>query len=256
MDEWVGELRAGRFDRAWDLFVSQYRRLLFAAIRYHLKDHDDVMDVFARACEALREEDMRRLRNYLSQPSHRARFTTWLVTVVRNLTVDWLRQQHGRWRPARILEELSPLRRRIFELVFVARHTHAEAYGLICAADPPGPRFGEFLAEVRATYHAASEEPRGRLFREVFPGQLEPDLDAVSPKEGSDARQWLEEAQQKLAALDRVAIQLYIVEELPATDIARILSLPNAKAVHNRVYRGLKSMRTTLDKAGIRREDL
>ena len=256
MDEWVGELRAGKFDRAWDLFVSQYRRLLFAAIRHHLKDHDDVMDVFARVCEALREEDMRRLRSYVSQTNHPARFTTWLVTVVRNLTIDWLRQQHGRWRPAAILDELSPIRRRIFELVFVARHTHLEAYGLICAADPPGPRFGEFLAEVRATYHAASEEPRGRLFREVFPGQLEPDAEAVTSKDGSDARHWLETALATLDTLDRVAIQLYIVDELPAADIARVLGLPNAKAVYNRVYRGLELMRSTLDKAGIRREDL
>jgi RNA polymerase sigma factor (sigma-70 family) len=256
MDEWVGELRAGNLDRAWDLFVSQYRRLLFAAIRHHLKDHDDVMDVFASVCEKLRDGDMLRLRSYLDQPSHRARFTTWLVTVVRNLTVDWLRQQHGRWRPAGILDELSPIRRRIFELVFVARHTHLEAYGRICAADPPGPTFREFLREVRATYHAASEQPRGRLFREVFPGQLEPEAEAVYPKEDSGARQWLEEAQVTLPPVDRVAIQLYVVDEVPAADIARMLGLPNAKAVYNRVYRGLELMRSTLDKAGLRREDL
>ena len=119
MEEWARDIRAGRFEKAWDLFVSQYRRLLFAAIRHYVKDHDEVMDAFANVCEGLREGNMRRLRNYLDAPSHRASFTTWLVTVVRNLTVDWLRQRHGRTRPADLPEDWSPLRRRIFELVFV-----------------------------------------------------------------------------------------------------------------------------------------
>ena len=256
MDEWVGDLRAGRVDAAWDLFVSRYRRLLFAAIRHYLHDHDDVMDAFARVCEALRKEDMRRLRSYVEAPSHRARFTTWLVTVVRNLTVDWLRERHGRWRPAGISDDLSPIRRRIFELVFVARHSHLEAYGLLCAGDPPGPTFREFLAELRATYHAASEGGRGHVFRELFPAQLEPESGAVDPGESSDTNQKLGEAQAGLDPLDRTAIQLYVVDELPAADIARILGLPNAKAVYNRVYRGLALMRSMLDKAGISREDL
>src|SRR4026207_161496 len=119
MEEWARDIRAGRFEKAWDLFVSQYRRLLFAAIHHYVKDHDEVMDAFANVCEGLREGNMRRLRNYLDAPSHRASFTTWLVTVVRNLTVDGLRQRHGRTRPADLPEDWSPLRRRIFELVFV-----------------------------------------------------------------------------------------------------------------------------------------
>ena len=256
MEEWVGELQAGRFDAAWDRFVTRYRRLLFAAIRHYLHDHDDVMDVFARVCEALREQDMRRLRSYIEAPNHRARFTTWLVTVVRNLTIDWLRQRNGRWRPAGLSDDSSPIRRRIFELVFVARHSHLEAYGLICAGDPPGPTFREFLAELRATYHAAGDGPRGRVFRELFPAQLEPVTEAIDPAEGSDRGQMLKEALAVLSPVDRTAVQLYVVDELPAAEIARILGLPNAKAVYNRVYRGLEVVRATLNQAGISREDL
>lgn len=47
--------RAGP-EAASDLFLDRYRRLIFAAIRHYAQDHDDVMDVFARACEALRED--------------------------------------------------------------------------------------------------------------------------------------------------------------------------------------------------------
>jgi DNA-directed RNA polymerase specialized sigma24 family protein len=48
---------------------------------------------------------------------------------------------------------------------------------------------------------------------------------------------------------------LYVIEELPAQDIARILRLPNAKAVYNHVYRALAALRGELERAGIARRD-
>src|SRR5438034_463080 len=147
MEGWAAELVSGRPDAAWDAFVDRYRRLIFAAIRHYAQDYDDVMDVFARVCEALREDDLRRLRTYVAQPDHRARFSTWLVTVVRHVTVDWFRHRDGRRR-------------------------------------------------------------------------------------------------------------LYVVEELPAADVARILGLPNAKAVHNRVYRALAAARARLAQVGVGRGDV
>jgi hypothetical protein len=65
VDPWVTKLHEGNPEAAWDLFVEQYRRLIFAAIRHYAEDYDDVMDVFARICEALREDDLKRLRHYL-----------------------------------------------------------------------------------------------------------------------------------------------------------------------------------------------
>src|SRR6059036_2460654 len=98
MEGWAAELVSGRPDAAWDAFVDRYRRLIFAAIRHYAQDYDDVMDVFARACEVLRADDLRRLRCWVEQPEHRARFSTWLVTVVRHLTVDWFRHRDVRRR--------------------------------------------------------------------------------------------------------------------------------------------------------------
>src|SRR5438067_11803590 len=62
MEGWAAELESGKPDAAWDLFLDRYRRLIFAAIRHYAQDYDDVMDVFARVCEALCEGDLRRLR--------------------------------------------------------------------------------------------------------------------------------------------------------------------------------------------------
>ncbi len=257
MDDWKVRLREGAPDAAWDLFVDRYRRLLFAAIRHYVQDHDDVMDVFAWVCEALREDDLRRLRTYLDASSHRARFSTWLVTVVRHLAVDWLRHRDGRKSLSAAAEGFAPLRRHIVQSVFIERRTHVEAYELIRTHHPPGPSYREFLVELRATYQAVNDGRRGRLFREIVPPPpSESDNESARAVEVPDQHAWLDRALATLTPEDRVAVELYVVEELPAADIARIIGLPNAKAVYNRVYRALDALRAWLEAAGIAEGDL
>ena len=257
MEGWAAELVSGRPDAAWDALLDRYRRLIFAAIRHYAQDYDDVMDVFARVCEALRADDLGRLRTYVAQPDHRARFSTWLVTVVRHVTVDWFRHRDGRRRLSVVAEGLPPVRRRIFEHVFLDQRSHIEAYELIHAREAPALSFKEFLGELRATYSAVTDGRRGRVLGELG-GTPPADVEAAaaSPDEIADTRALLERALGALSTEDRVAVELYVVEELPAADVARILGLPNAKAVHNRVYRALATARARLAQVGVARGDL
>jgi DNA-directed RNA polymerase specialized sigma24 family protein len=55
---------------------------------------------------------------------------------------------------------------------------------------------------------------------------------------------------------DRLAVEMFVVYGMPAAAVARVLQWPNAKAVYNRVYRGLARLRASLMRQGIRREDL
>lgn len=257
VEDWVAHLKEGRPDPAWDAFLARYRRLIFSAIRYYAQDYDDVMDVFARVCEALRGDDLRRLRSWIDQPTHRARFSTWLVTVVRHLTIDWFRQRDGRRRLSAVAEGLPALRRRIFEHVFLDQRGHIEAFELIRARDAPALSFREFLVELRATYRAVSDGRRGAVVRDLgagLPPEGEPDLPDTSDVQ--EQRELLERVFTKLSPEDRAAVELYVVEELPAADIARILGFPNAKSVYNRVYRALAALREGLEGSGLRREDL
>ena len=257
MEDWRDRLDQGTPDGAWDLFIQRYRRLIFAAIRHYARDYDDVMDIFARVCEALREDDLRRLRTWSANPSHKAKFTTWLVAVVRNLTIDWFRHRDGRRRLSTIAEGLSPIRQRIVEHVFFNGRGHVEAFELICSENPPGPSFREYLAELRATYQSMGDTRRGRLVRELAPPvPSEPGRSDPDPLEHPERRAWLERALTRLDPEDRVAVQLYVIEELPAADIARILGLANAKAVYNKVYRALESLRAEFGQAGIGPGDL
>jgi len=257
-EPWIAPLEAGDSEAAWDLFIERYRRLVFSAIRHYARDYDDVMDVFAHVCTALRADDFARLRRFLAEPDHRAKFSTWLVAVVRNQTIDWFRQRDGRKRLTALAAALPPLRQRIFELVFLDGRTHLETYGLLRARDRPDLSFHDFLGELTATYRAVSAGRQGRLLVELS-GPL-PDLPAEAPEDDPATRPELSalltKALDALPAEDRVAVQLYIVEEMPAEHVARVLALPNAKAVYNRVYRALATVRASLERVGVHRGDL
>jgi len=256
MEDWRTALDRGDTDTGWDLFVDRYHRLIFATIRRYAEDYDEMMDVFAWVCESLREDDLRRLRAYHARSDHRARFSTWLVTVVRNLTIDWFRRRDGRRRLPALAENLPPRQRRIFELVFLEGHSHAETFELIRTRDEPDLTFGEFLAELRRTYRAASEGRRGLLLQELHPPPPDATSDTPHPAEARERHARLARALASVDPQDRLAIELYVLEELPAADVARIAGLRNAKAVYNRVYRALAVVREELEKTGIRRGDL
>lgn len=226
---------------------------MFAAIRYYATDYDDVMDVFARVCEALRADDLRRLRAWVELPTHRARFSTWLVAVVRNLTVDWFRQRDGRQRVSVVAEGLPPLRRCIFDHVFIEKRSHAETYELLRAGEAPNLSFHTFVTELAATYRTVTDGRRGQLLRELggLPPPEPPDAGATEVVDLAESREALAAALETLAPEDRVAVELYVVEELPAQDVARIVGWPNAKAVYNRVYRALAGLREQLGRAGL-----
>ena len=252
LDPWAVELQRGNSDAAWDLFLDRYRRLIFAAIRHYAQDYDDVMDIFTRVCEALRAEDLQRLRRYLEQPTHRARFSTWLVTVVRNLTIDWFRHRDGRRRLSALATELPPLRRRIFETVFLNKRSHVEAYELLKSSDGLELSFGQFLSEVSSTYRSVTNSRRGQILREfVVPDPMSHSVEQDSVEE-RERREELHEALSVLSPEERVALELYVVDELPAETVARIVGWSNAKAVYNNVYRALAAVRTRLEQAGTR----
>jgi RNA polymerase sigma factor (sigma-70 family) len=214
------------------------------------------MDVFAHVCEALREDDFRRLRQYVAQPGHRARFSTWLVSVVRHLAIDWFRHRDGRRRMSTLANDLPPLQRRIFELVFVDKNTHLATYELL-GAESLGLSFGDFLRELAATYRSVTTRRHGHLLRELgSPPPLEASESGIDQQSSREMSEAIATAMEALEPEDRSAIELYVIDELPAPDVARILGLPNAKAVYNRVYRTLAALRERLERAGIEPGDL
>jgi RNA polymerase sigma factor (sigma-70 family) len=257
MADWIVELRSGSSETAWDLFLAQYRRVIFAAIYHYARDPDDAMDIFAYVTDALRRDDLRRLRRYVDQPSHRAQTSTWLVAVVHHLTIDWFRHRDGRRRLSTIGHSLPPVRRRIFEEVYLERRPYVEAYEFIRTSIAPQLTFAQFLGELRATHRVVTAGRHGRVLRAMIARVTEaPLIQAPRTGETAEQRAILADAVSSLDTEDRRIVELYVVEERPAASVASMMGLPNAKAVYNRVYRALGALRDRLEQSGIRRGDL
>jgi RNA polymerase sigma factor (sigma-70 family) len=256
VEPWRAKLAAREFEAAWDLFIDRYRRLILATIR-RMVEEDDVADVFGHVCQALSADRLQLLTRYREDRERRARFSTWLVTVVHNQVVDWLRRRRGR-RRVRAPRALSTLQEQIFTCVFVERRSHAETYEAVRAAMPADFSFPDYLKELAETYRVVERaRPRGVMhYFSAVPALERVEANADDVVGAAEIRRRLAPALDTLAAEERVALQLYVVQGTPAADVARILGWPNAKAVYNRVYRALQSVRAVLERDGIGPADL
>lgn len=257
MEPWSVKLSQGETEAAWNLFIDRYRRLILATIRRTIDSDEDVLDVFAQVCQVLSANDLERLNDYRHHGSRRARFSTWLVTVVRNQTIDWVRRRDGRPRVT-APDALSPIQREIFRHIFVDQRSHAETFELVRGSLPGETSFGSFLNEVSETYRVV-ERTRARGAMRYFAALPETSESAESPEDSltrSEIGARLAKALESLPSDQRLAVLLFVVEGLSADDVARVVGWPNSKAVYNRVYRTLTALRKELEREGVRPGDL
>lgn len=256
MDAWRAELEAGNGEAAWGLFEQHYRRVILGTIRRLLHDPDAVMDVFAEVCAALTANDFARLRRYTERSSSGAAVSTWLVVVVRNLAVDSLRKGGGRAARA-VPSGLSALHRDIYSALCFRGLSHTEAFEALRTAAGLTVSFAEFLREVR-NVRQSHPCPENLPVRRREPVPLLPDIPVpvADPAEVRDLAARLAGALASQPADVRLAVQLFVVDELPAAQVASLVGWPNPKAVYNRVRRALEAMRALLEREGVGRGDL
>lgn len=253
MELWRAKLAEGDSAGAWDLFIARYRQLILAVIRRTVPDDDDVDDVFGEVCADLGCDDLVRLVRH--KDAGKARFSTWLVAVVQNRTIDWMRQRDGRRRVV-VPSGLSVLQQEIFDRIVRERRSHAEAYEIIRARPGSDISFPAFMREVSATFQAL-EQKSGQPVARYFPGKPtqfeQAELDPQAVVINSETQATLNKALEALLPDERLAVKLFVVDELPAADVARMVGWQNAKSVYNRVYRALAHLRLELGRLGLER---
>jgi RNA polymerase sigma factor (sigma-70 family) len=79
---------------AWSVFIDRYSPLILKAARQFEYEQDRVRECFLFVCEKLYENNFQRLLKFNTEG--KARFRTWLGSVVFNLCVDWHRSEFGR----------------------------------------------------------------------------------------------------------------------------------------------------------------
>jgi len=246
VEPWRAALDAGDNDTAWTLFLARYHRLIGATVARCIPDAEDARDAFAHLCDKLWEGDLGRLRRFHEGSHHAAKFSTWLVVVVRNLAIDWRRSRDGRPRttaPA----GLSSLREEIYHLVLVQRRSHAETYEILRSKRNDLCPFPQFLREVRETYREVDARRWSHLaMHQIFAFESAESAEVDDDVDSGVQRGRLAEALSRLSESDRGALQLFLVEERPAAEVARTLGWANSKTVYNRVRRALAVLRARL----------
>jgi RNA polymerase sigma factor (sigma-70 family) len=255
VEPWLAKLAQGDAQGASGLFLERYRPLIVATIRRFVPDYDDAMDVFSVVCEALSADDCHRLRQYAAGAPGRATVATWLVAVVRNLTLDWIRARDGR-RRLTVPGGLSPLQQEIYAAICIGGDSPVEAHERICSRQGRPMPFHLFLREVRETHQ------RAPCPRAVPPRHLLRNASSDVAQEEVDVVETAESARRIAHALSlqppdvRLAVELFVVERMAAADVARVVGWPNAKTVYNRVYRALAAIRSEFERAWIGPGDL
>ncbi len=253
MELWLSAIDEGRYDAAWGIIAEKYSRLILATIRHLVRDEDDAMDAFSDVCVALSEKDLERIRKFVADP-RRAKFSTWLVAVVRNLTIDWLRKNQGR-RRHNLPDHLTDLQREIYAAVFVDGSSHVEAYEII-ASRHSSLSFRTFLRALRETYQLippTSAPEAAERAEELKNDFAAPATDDVA---SSETGRRIAEALATYPPAHRLALALFVIEGMSASRVAKAVGWPNGKAVYNNVYRMLDALRIKLERAGISSEDL
>jgi len=201
-----------RADAAWADFVAVHSRLLLHVVRALTSDPDAAMDAYTRVLERLREDDCRRLRAYV--PDGRSRFTTWLVTVVRRLCLDWHRERFGRARAEASTDAREARERR--------RHlaSFAEDVGMV------------ELGEVIDARSEEGDDPTARLRALELWGALDAALATLPPS-------------------DQVLLRLRFDDGLSAQQIAHTLHYPTPFHVYRRINALLARLRELLRARGI-----
>ena len=86
------------------------------------------------------------------------------------------------------------------------------------------------------------------------PPEIHEDVELDRP--AHDTGEQIERALAKLAPEDRLAVQLFVIDDLSAAEVARLIGWPSAKTVYNRVSRALTAMRADFKRRGIELRDI
>lgn len=103
---------------AWVYFLDGYSKFILKVIRSFTNDYDEVMDKYLFVCEKLSENNFCLLKKYDYKDKRRAKLSTWLTVVARNLCVDQFRHSNGRRRIPAAIRNMNLIERKIFRYYF------------------------------------------------------------------------------------------------------------------------------------------
>ena len=244
---------------AWSTFLTNYSELIYGVIKTFTQNPDHAGDCFLFVCAKLADKDYRRLRAF--RPDGKARFSTWLRAVVRNLCLDWHRSVFGRPQVFRFVASRSALDQEIFQAAF---RRGANAYEIWHGLSQKGWNVSysdieRRLNELRNLMSArqlwllsATRVPVESLDTEQ---EHSPGLEVIDPSPDPETVAIFQEGQTVLARAfrridpsDRLLLRLRFLEGLGLLEVARLVGLKDAQTADRRIREAINRLREKLSK--------
>jgi len=254
------QLRSGDPHEGWTEFLEAYSSLIFQVARHFERDLDRASDCFQFVCEKLSEDQFRRLLRF--KPRGPASFSTWLRAVVRNLCLDWHRQEFGRHRPFRSISRLSTFDQEVFKHVYERGASATETLRLLQSRFPgvAPERVAEsrdrieqqLTADQRWRLGIRSARRAQAVGTAVQEAEAAP-IEIADPRPNPEAlaimgerRGALARALDRLSKRERLLMRLRFEQELTLDQIARLLNLGNAQRADRQIRMILSRLREEL----------
>jgi len=246
---------------AWVEFLESYSPVLYQTAGACTSDDDDAADCYLFICEQLARNSFRRLLKF--KPDGSASFATWLRVVARNLCFDWHRGQHGRSRPFKSLQHLSPLELEIYNSRLVHGTSQQETLHRL-ESQFPGLGFSELSEIEERLQRSLTSRQRwilGTRGKSEFSTPIalageedEPGtVDVADPTPSQETKivdketlARLCKSIESLQAKERLLLQLRFEQELSLEEIARLYGLQDAQRVHRAIAAVVKKLRRVM----------
>lgn len=230
-------LNSAEAGAAWAEFIDRFSPLIMSAVRQFEFQQERANECFLFVCEALCEKNFRRLLKFDTQG--RARFSTWLGSVVYHLCVDWHRREYGRARMLPAIAALPALERSVYRLYF-EQAVEREACLQFLRDEFPNLSRQEFSAAISEVFRLLTprqrwqlnlRQNRKELLRGAGPGVDTLSADEPTPESESTSdqrRELLESAMARLDSQQNLVLNLRYVEGMTLQKIADMLQLGDA----------------------------
>jgi DNA-directed RNA polymerase specialized sigma24 family protein len=233
---------------AFTELLNRYTPELIRMIRRHVRDTDDVMEVYTTICERLRANDYQSLRRFKTDGA----LLPWLSVVAANASRDLFRKKRAASMPKSVLTKLDQKEQFIFRYHYHERMPHEDIaevvsgkHGLPCTALEVVRAIGKInellsikkrwllLCALNANRPALSIDELGETgYHPTAPDDGAGIEDALRER---DRIQNLTVALKSLSSDDQLMVMLRFEQGMSAIQIADIMRLESHKYVYTRL---------------------
>lgn len=238
---------------AWVEFLDRYSALIIQTASQFEYRQDRSSECFLYVCGQLNEDGFRRLLKFNTKG--KAKFKTWLGTVVFNLCVDWHRREFGRATLLPAISALPAFDRAVYRMVIEQGMNKEASFQMLRADFPDLTRELVESAVIRVyslltprqRWHVTVRNRRRQLARGRFsedPVQHLPDP-GTGPEAQAQKEQDIETLQDAMVCLparQRLLLRLRFQEGLSLRKIAELTQLGDTNRAWRHIQAALKAL--------------